>query len=110
MVSHEQLLEHIIRMCNPEKQNFEVGTHIFTVDVEDIYFLTGLSRWGAPLSLTGSHKGGHYYSGVDRLSLHSWDQDIGEENSHKISGGWPFTDHVVYHAESGGKPRSTPGV
>ena len=55
MVSHEQLLEHILCMWNPEQQYFEVGGHIITVEVEDIYFLIGLSRRGAPISLTGSH-------------------------------------------------------
>ena len=54
MVSHERLLEHILRMWNLEQQYFEVGAHILTMEVEDIYFLTGLSRWGAPISLTGS--------------------------------------------------------
>ena len=57
MVSHEQFLEHILQMWNPEQQYFEVGAHILTVEVEDIYFLTGLSRWGAPISLTGSRGG-----------------------------------------------------
>ena len=51
MVSHERLLEHILRMWNLEQQYFEVGEHILTVEVEDIYFLTGLSRQGAPISL-----------------------------------------------------------
>ena len=54
MVSRERLLEHILQMWNPEQQYFEVGAHILTVEVEDIYFLTGLSIWGAPISLTGS--------------------------------------------------------
>ena len=44
-------------MWNPEQQHFEVGAHILIVEVEDIYFLTGLSRWGAPISLTGSRGG-----------------------------------------------------
>ena len=57
MVSHERLLEHILWMWNPEQHYFEVGAHILTIEVEDIYFLTGLSRWGAPISLTGSHGG-----------------------------------------------------
>ena len=52
MVSHERLLEHILRMWNPEQQYFEVGAHVLTIEVEDNYFLTGLSRWGAPISLT----------------------------------------------------------
>ena len=42
MVSHEHLLEHILRMWNPEQQYFEVGAHILTIEVEYIYFLTGL--------------------------------------------------------------------
>ena len=54
MVSHKQLLEHILRMWNPEQQHFEVGAHILTLEVEDIYFLTGISIWGAPILLTGS--------------------------------------------------------
>ena len=53
-VSHERLLEHILRIWNIEQQYFEVGAHILTVEVEDIYFLTGLSRRGAPILLTGS--------------------------------------------------------
>ena len=46
-----------MRMWNPEQQYFEVGAHILIVEVEGIYFLTGLSRQGAPISLTGSHGG-----------------------------------------------------
>ena len=57
MVSHERLLEHILRMWNLEQQYFEVGAHILTVEVEEIYFLTGLSIWGSPISLTG-YRGG----------------------------------------------------
>ena len=34
-----------------------MGAHIIIVEVEDIYFFTGLSRWGAPISLTGSRGG-----------------------------------------------------
>ena len=57
MVSHKRLLEHILQMWNLEQQYFEVGAHILTVEVEYIYFLTRLSRRGAPISLTGSHGG-----------------------------------------------------
>ena len=57
MVSHERLLEYILHMWNPEKQYFKVGAHVLTIEVEYIYFLTGLSRRGAPISLTGSRRG-----------------------------------------------------
>ena len=47
------LLEHLIRMWDPDQQHFEVGTHILTKDVEDIYLLTGCSHRGRPVVLTG---------------------------------------------------------
>ena len=39
-------------MRNPEQKYSEVGPHIVIVEVEDIYFLIGLSRGGEPISLT----------------------------------------------------------
>ena len=44
-------------MWNPEQQYFEVGAHILKIEVEDIYFLIGISIRGAPISLTGSPGG-----------------------------------------------------
>ena len=44
-------------MWNLEQQHFEVGPHILTVEVEDIYFLIGLLRRGVPIYLTGSYGG-----------------------------------------------------
>ena len=40
MISHERFLERILRMWNPEQQYFEVGAHVLTIEVDDIYFLT----------------------------------------------------------------------
>ena len=57
MVSHERLLEYILHIWNLEQQYFEVGAHVLTIEVEDIYFLIGLSRRGAPISLIGSRGG-----------------------------------------------------
>ena len=34
-----------------------MGAHVLNIEVEDIYFLIGLSRWGAHFSLTGSRGG-----------------------------------------------------
>ena len=36
MKSHVRLLEYILRMWNPEQQYFEVGSHILTLEVEEI--------------------------------------------------------------------------
>ena len=43
MRSQVKLLEYIVRTWNPEQQYFEVGAHVLTLEVEEIYFLTGLS-------------------------------------------------------------------
>ena len=57
MISHVRLLDHLIQMWDLDQQHFQVGTHILTIDVEDIYFLNGLSMRGSPLSLTGPRGG-----------------------------------------------------
>ena len=57
MVSNPRLLEYILQMWNPEQQHFGVGPHVLTIEVEDIYFLKGLSKQGAPISFNGSRGG-----------------------------------------------------
>ena len=52
-----RLLEYILRMWNPKQHYFEVGTHVLTVEVEEIYFLIDLSRRGAPISLNDPRGG-----------------------------------------------------
>jgi hypothetical protein len=58
MRAQVRLLEHLVRMWDPDQQVFNVGAHTLTIDVEDIYFLTGLSRRGSHVSLTGNRRGG----------------------------------------------------
>jgi hypothetical protein len=61
-----RLLEYLVHMWDVDQQVFHVGAHILEIDIEDIYFLTGLSRRGARVTLTGSRGGGepmsHYIS------------------------------------------------
>jgi hypothetical protein len=52
------LLEHLVRMWDPDQQVFNVGAHALKIDIEDIYFLTSLSRWGSHVSLSGNRRGG----------------------------------------------------
>jgi hypothetical protein len=56
------LLEHIVHMWDPDQQVFHVGMHTLTIDIEDIYFLTRLSRRGSHVTLTGSRRGGRKMS------------------------------------------------
>jgi hypothetical protein len=48
------LLDHLIRMWDINDQLFHVGPHTLDIEMEDIYFLTGLSKWGAPIILVRS--------------------------------------------------------
>jgi hypothetical protein len=58
MRAQVRLLEYLVRMWDPDQQVFNVGAHTLSIDIEDIYFLTGLSRRGYYVSLTGSRGGG----------------------------------------------------
>jgi hypothetical protein len=53
-----RLLQYLVRMWDPDQQVFHVGVHTLSLDIEEICFLTGLSRHGYHVSLTGSRDGG----------------------------------------------------
>jgi hypothetical protein len=61
-----RLLEYLVHMWDVNEQTFHVGAHTLTIHIEDIYFLTGLSRHVSQVTLTGSRGGGepmnHYIS------------------------------------------------
>ena len=53
MRAYVHLLEHMIPIWDPDRQHFVNGTHTLTLDVEDIYFLNGLSHKERPVTLIG---------------------------------------------------------
>jgi hypothetical protein len=58
MRAQVRLLEYLVQMWDPDQQVFIVGAHTLTIDIEDIYFLTGLSIRGSYVSLTDNRAGG----------------------------------------------------
>jgi hypothetical protein len=46
------LLEHMIGLWDVMEQGFRIGTQLLTIELEDVYFLTGLSKRGVPISFT----------------------------------------------------------
>ena len=52
------LLQYLLDAWDPTNQVSQIKEKYIPLTVEDIYFLTGLSRCGAPLSLSGSTRGG----------------------------------------------------
>jgi hypothetical protein len=47
------LLEHMISLWDVMEQGFRIRTLLLTIELEDIYFLTGLSKRGVPISFFG---------------------------------------------------------
>jgi hypothetical protein len=58
MRAQVRLLEYLVHMWDVDQQVFHVGVHTLSLDIEDVYFLTGLSWRGYHASLTGSRGGG----------------------------------------------------
>jgi len=46
------LLEHMIDLWDVAEQGFRIRTQLLTIELEDVYFLTGLSKRGVPISFT----------------------------------------------------------
>lgn len=47
------LLDRLVHMWDPYLQVFQVGNHILEIEVEDIYFITGISKRGASMVMSG---------------------------------------------------------
>jgi len=56
----------LVRTWNVQEQCFVISDYNLTIDVDDIYCLTGLSHWGDNLSLFGSRARGDTTDGYLR--------------------------------------------
>jgi hypothetical protein len=52
-----RLLKYLVHMWDVDQQVFHVGAHVLSLDIEDIYFLMGLSHHGSHVTLTGGRGG-----------------------------------------------------
>ena len=50
------LLEHMIGLWDVTEQGFRIGTQLLTIELEDVYFLTGLLKRGVPIAFTGQRE------------------------------------------------------
>ena len=58
MRAQVELLTWLVNRWNVEDQCFFIGGHRLEIELEDIYFLTGLSKRGEQVSLFGTRPGG----------------------------------------------------
>lgn len=53
MCRQSTLLDYMVQKWDPEIQAFQIGVHTLEIDIEDIYFIIGLSKRGAPMVMSG---------------------------------------------------------
>ena len=58
MKAQVELMTWIVNAWEVQDQCFIIGDHWLEIELEDIYFLTGLSRRGRSISLFGARQGG----------------------------------------------------
>ena len=58
MKSNVRLLEMLVNYWEPDQDCFIIDQMPLRIEVEDIYFITGLSRRGDPVDLHGKPLGG----------------------------------------------------
>jgi hypothetical protein len=93
MRAQARLLEYLVHMWDPNQKVFHVGVHTLSLDIEDIYFLTGLSRCGYHVSLTGSRGGGLPMSEYCRL--HCVPEAERKKGKVSIWGVWDLTLNTI---------------
>ena len=58
MRQQTEILQFLVRSWDPIDQTFHIRDKVVSITIDDIYFLTGMSRRGAPISLLGFARGG----------------------------------------------------
>jgi len=53
-----ELLQFLVHAWDLTDQTFHIRDKMVPITIDDVYFLTGLLRWGAPISLSGLAHGG----------------------------------------------------
>ena len=62
MQSNVYLLEFMINYWDHDLGMFDLQGEFLEITSEDVYFISGLSRWGAPVNLEGTDRGGDLLS------------------------------------------------
>jgi len=72
-----RLLEYLIGKWDPEIRAFLIGVHTLEIELEDLYFIMGLSKRGAPVVMSGHRNveetttdyiSTHYVAGMSKTS------------------------------------------
>jgi hypothetical protein len=95
------LLEYIIGLWDDVEQAFQIGPQMLKIELDDVYFLTGLSRRGAPIILFQTTGNSFACRGVRGRSLCSG-VTIGWRTNHDQRGQrFDTTIYLVFHNQFG---------
>ena len=70
MRANVPLLEQLISYWDHDVEAFDLQGEILEIALEDIYFITGLSRRGIPVNLKGTSRGGDPMSVQDYMDTY----------------------------------------
>ena len=70
MRANVRLLEFLINYWDHDLGSFDLQGEILEVALEDIYFITGLSRRRTPVNLEGTSRGGDVLSVQDNINTY----------------------------------------
>ena len=72
-----RLVQMLVDYWDPDSESFHIDGMSLTIEVEDIYFITGLSRWGEVVNLHSREPGGgltideyiivYYHPDIDKV-------------------------------------------
>ena len=93
------LLELIVSMWDVNDQAFWVGPHILKIEIEEIYFLTGLSNRGEELVFSS-----HWES---EFSTEDYIEEFYKASTRKVSGKITIKDVFSHYAKSYSQSQSS---
>ena len=70
MRANVRLLETLISYWDHDLGLFDLQGEILDITIEDIYFITGISRRGIPVNLEGTSRGGDSMSVQDYIDTY----------------------------------------
>ena len=70
MRSNVRLLEFLINYWDHDLGMFDLQGEFLEITLEDIYFISGLSRWGALVNLEGTSRGGDLLSVQNYIDIY----------------------------------------
>lgn len=61
------LMDRLVHMWDPDLKVFQVGNHVLEIEIEEIYFITGVSKRGALVLMSGQRIENRWWCAIARI-------------------------------------------